>query len=41
MEYIQKNYKGLSLIVTMNWDRFLVIAAILVAFYLGAYLAGH
>ena len=41
MEYIQRNYKGLSLIVTMNVDRVLVIGTILVTFYLGAYLAGH
>jgi hypothetical protein len=41
VEYIEKNYRGLSLIVTLNWDRVLVIGMILAAFYGGAYLAGH
>ncbi len=38
MQTIQTSYRGLSLLFTLNWDRFLYIATIAGALLLGAYV---
>jgi hypothetical protein len=38
MQTIQNGYKGVSLLVAINWDRLLYCFAILAALYLGAFL---
>jgi hypothetical protein len=38
MQTITAGYRGLSLLVDLNWDRLLYIATIIVALGLGAYL---
>ncbi len=38
MQAIQQSYKGLSLLVNLNWDRLLYVATILTALMLGAFV---
>lgn len=38
MEHIQQGYRGLSVLVDVNWDRLLYIATIATALGAGAYL---
>ncbi len=38
MQTIQNSYRGLSLIMQLNWDRALYIATIAVALAAGAYI---
>ena len=38
MQAIATNYKGLSLLVNLNWDRLLYIGTIAGALLLGAYV---
>ncbi|WP_281282111.1 hypothetical protein [Ruegeria sediminis] len=35
---LQHSYRGLSLLMTLNWDRFLSVAAIAIALTAGAYV---
>lgn len=37
---IQRTYRGLGLLVEMNYDRALFVAALGTALFLGAYLGG-
>ena len=37
MQTIQNSYRGLSLLVDINWDRLLYVATIAAALLLGAY----
>lgn len=41
MHTIQNSYRGLSLLVALNWDRLLFIGMIIVALMMGAYLGSH
>ena len=36
---LENSYRGLSLLMTLNWDRFLSFGAIFLALVLGAYVA--
>lgn len=38
MQTLQQSYRGLSLVMTLNWDRLLYLATIAVALMAGAYL---
>jgi len=38
MQTIQTGYRGLTLLLDLNWDRFLYFGTIAVALLLGAYL---
>jgi len=38
MQAIQKSYRGISLLVDLNWDRLLYIATIVGALMLGAFV---
>jgi len=38
MQAIQKSYRGISLLVHLNWDRLLYIATIIGALMLGAFV---
>ncbi len=38
MQTITDGYRGLSLVMALNWDRFLYIGTILVALMFGAWL---
>ncbi|MDU8913040.1 hypothetical protein [Aestuariicoccus sp. MJ-SS9] len=38
MQTIQDGYRGLSLLVSINWDRLLYTATIVGALFFGAYL---
>lgn len=38
MQTIQTSYRGLSLLVDLNWDRLLYAATIAGALFLGAYM---
>jgi len=38
MQTIQAGYRGISLLVDLNWDRLLYVATIAVALMLGAYI---
>lgn len=38
MEHIQESYRGLSLLMNLNWDRLLYGATIALALGAGAYL---
>lgn len=38
MQTIQKSYRGLSLLMDLNWDRVLYVATIAVALAAGAFL---
>ena len=38
MQTIQSSYRGLSLLMDLNWDRVLYIATIVVALAAGAFL---
>lgn len=38
MQMIESGYRGLTLLVDLNWDRLLYIATILVALGFGAFL---
>ncbi|ASM72517.1 MULTISPECIES: hypothetical protein [Roseobacteraceae] len=38
MQTLQNGYKGLSLLMLLNWDRALYLATIAAALWLGAYL---
>jgi hypothetical protein len=40
MQTLQKGYRGLSLLVDLNWDRILYLAALLGALMIGAYIGG-
>ncbi len=40
MQTIQKSYRGLSLLVELNWDRLLFLGTISMALMLAAYLGG-
>ena len=39
MQTISEGYKGVSTLVTLNWDRLLMTAAMVGALYAGAYVA--
>ncbi len=41
MQAIENGYRGLSLLVDLNWDRVFYISAITAALVLGMYLGGH
>lgn len=38
MQTLQQSYRGLSLVMQLNWDRILYVATIAFALMLGAYL---
>ncbi len=38
MQTLQHSYRGLGLLVALNWDRVLFISAISFALFLGAFL---
>lgn len=38
MEYIQQSYRGLSLLVDVNWDRLFYIGTIVLALGAGSYI---
>lgn len=38
MQAIQESYRGISLLVDLNWDRLLYVATIIVALMLGAFV---
>lgn len=38
MQTLQRSYRGLSLIMVLNWDRVLYVATIAVALAAGAYV---
>lgn len=38
MHVLQQSYRGFSLIMELNWDRLLFIAAIVTALFAGAWL---
>ncbi len=38
MQAIQQSYQGISLLLSLNWDRLLYIATITAALMLGAYV---
>lgn len=38
MQAIQKSYRGISLLVDLNWDRLLYVATIIGALMLGAFV---
>lgn len=40
MQTLQQTYRGLSLMVALNTDRLLFVAAIVLALGAGAYIAG-
>ncbi|GGH19062.1 hypothetical protein SAMN05444007_101178 [Cribrihabitans marinus] len=40
MQTIQQSYRGLSLLVELNWDRLFVLGAVAAGLSLGAYLGG-
>ncbi|SHE46139.1 hypothetical protein SAMN05444339_101431 [Loktanella atrilutea] len=39
MQTMTKGFRGVSTLVTLNWDRMLTTAAMIAALYAGAYLA--
>ena len=39
MQYISQGYKGFSLLVRLNADRFIMLGALVAELYLGSYLA--
>ncbi|WP_272911407.1 hypothetical protein [Loktanella sp. M215] len=39
MQTMTKGYKSVSTLVTLNWDRMLMTAAMIAALYAGAYVA--
>lgn len=38
MQTLQNGYQGLSLLLMLNWDRLLVVAALLVGLSIGAWV---
>ena len=38
MQTLQKSYRGLGLLMDMNWDRILYLVTILAALWLGAFV---
>ena len=38
MQTIAQGYRGMSLLMRLNWDRFLMTAAMIAALYAGAYI---
>tara|TARA_R110000751_G_scaffold147047_4_gene251438 strand:- start:1788 stop:1910 length:123 start_codon:yes stop_codon:yes gene_type:complete len=40
MQTLQNGYKGLSLLMLLNWDRALCLGAIALALCIGTYIAG-
>ena len=40
MHTLTDGYRGLSLVMTLNWDLLLYLATIVVALFAGAWLAG-
>ncbi|WP_276308654.1 hypothetical protein [Pseudooceanicola lipolyticus] len=40
MQVLQHSYRGLSLVMTLNWDRLLYLLTIAFALMAGAYLGG-
>ncbi|WP_406644459.1 hypothetical protein QEZ52_11320 [Aliisedimentitalea scapharcae] len=40
MSTLQQSYRGLSLVMELNWDRILFLGAIVVALATGAWLGG-
>lgn len=40
MQTLQRSYRGISLVLALNWDRAFYVGGILGALMLGAYLAG-
>ncbi len=40
MQTIQSSYRGLSLLMVLNWDRALYVATIAVALATGAFIGG-
>ena len=38
MQSIRNSYRGLSLLVDLNWDRLISVGALAVALFLGAWL---
>ncbi|MFP4275025.1 MAG: hypothetical protein ACLFRU_08365 [Paracoccaceae bacterium] len=39
MQAIKTGYRGLSLLVDLNWDRIIYVGALALALFLGAFLA--
>ncbi len=39
MQTLNKGYKGVSTLVILNWDRFIMTAALVAALYASAYIA--
>lgn len=39
MRTLTTSYRGLSIVMNLNWDRFLSIAVTVLSLYIGAYLA--
>jgi hypothetical protein len=39
MQNLTKSYRGMSILMNLNWDRFLSVAVTVMSLYLGAYLA--
>lgn len=38
MQTIAQGYRGMSLLMRLNWDRFLTTGALVAALYAGAYI---
>ena len=38
MQTIAQGYRGMSLLMRLNWDRFLMTAALVAALYAGSYI---
>lgn len=41
MQTLSDGYRGLGLVMMLNWDRFLYVGMILAALMLGAWLGSH
>ncbi len=41
MQQIEHGYRGLSLLLNLNWDRIMYLATILVALMLGAFVGSY
>lgn len=39
MQQIMNGYRGVSLLVNINWDRLLCLGTLAIALYFGAYIA--
>ena len=39
MKNITQSYKGVTTLLSLNWDRFMISGVMIVALYAGAYIA--